>query len=99
MAFAQTPVTFQYFYDATGQLIRVVDSTGVVIEYVYDAVGNTVEVKRSNVNPTQLSILGLSPSQGTRGTLVTIQGVGFSSQVSSNLVSFNGVRAPVTSGT
>jgi YD repeat-containing protein len=96
---AQTAITFQYSYDATGQLIRASDSTGVVIEYIYDAVGNMVEVRRSNVNPTQLTILGFSPSQGGRGTLVTIEGMGFSNQAGSNVVSFNGVPARVSSAT
>ena len=99
IAFAQTPITFQYSYDETGQLIRAVDSTGIVIEYVYDAVGNAVEVRRLNVNPTQLTILGLSPSQGGRGTLVTIEGIGFSSHAADNIVSFNGTPAPVSSAT
>jgi len=39
-AYAQTPITFQYVYDETGQLIKAIDSTGTVIEYVYDEVGN-----------------------------------------------------------
>lgn len=95
--FAQTPITFQYSYDETGQLIRAVDSTGIVIEYVYDAVGNAVAVRRLNVNPTQLTILGFSPSRGGLGTLVTIEGIAFASKAADNSVSFNGVQASVTS--
>jgi Rhs family protein len=43
--FAQTPITFQYAYDDTGQLIKVVDSTGIAIDYFYDAVGNMLAIK------------------------------------------------------
>lgn len=39
IASAQSPTTFQYFYDDLNQLSKVVDSTGVVVEYVYDSVG------------------------------------------------------------
>ena len=99
LALAQTPITFQYYYDAAAQLIRVVDSTGIVIEYVYDAVGNAVEVKPSSINPTQLTIFGFSPAQGGRGTLVTIQGVGFTNTGTSPLVSFNGTPAAILSAT
>jgi YD repeat-containing protein len=96
---AQVPITFQYFYDETGQLIRAVDSTGVSIEYVYDAVGNMLEVRRTSVSPTQLQILSFSPQQGGAGALVTIVGFGFSSQLVNNIVSFNGVPAAVSSST
>ena len=43
---AQEPITFQYFYDDTDQLIKAVDSTGVVIEYVYDEVGTPSDASR-----------------------------------------------------
>ena len=44
--FAQVPTSFQYFYDDNGQLIKAVDSAGIVIEYVYDEVGNMLQIKR-----------------------------------------------------
>lgn len=96
---AAQSVTFQYVYDETGQLIKVIDSTGVVIEYVYDAVGNMLEVRRSNVDPAQLTIAGFSPAQGGPGTLVTIRGFRFSDQAGSNTLTFNGVSAAIVSAT
>jgi len=36
-------ITFQYFYDDLNQLVKVVDSMGVVIQYVYDPVGNILQ--------------------------------------------------------
>src|SRR5882762_10794259 len=95
---AQTPITFQYFYDGLGQLTRVVDSTGVVIEYVYDPVGNILEVKRNGITPGTLTIFSFSPGQGNPLTTVTIQGEGFSSTPSANTVLFNGAPATVFSG-
>ena len=96
-ALAQQPITFQYVYDELGQLIKVVDSTGIVIEYVYDAVGNILEIKRSTI--TGLALLDFTPKQGPVGTPVTIQGQGFSAIPADNLVRFNGVLGSVTTAT
>src|SRR5262245_1517547 len=97
LALAQQPITFQYFYDELGQLVKVVDSTGVVIEYVYDAVGNILEIKRSTI--AGLAILDFSPKQGPVGLPVTVQGQGFSATPATNLVQFNGITATVTAAT
>jgi YD repeat-containing protein len=94
---AQTPVTFQYFYDDLGQLTRVVDSSGIVLEYVYDPVGNILQVKRTAGTPGALSIFSFTPSQGAPLTMVTIRGQGFSATSSANSVLFNGVPATVLS--
>src|SRR5437879_6160058 len=97
-AFAQGPVTYQYFYDPTGQLVRVVDSTGVSIEYVYDDAGNVTQIKRvTGIAPLQLTIFNFTPQLGGIGTTVTIQGQGFSSTPAQNIVSFNGAQATVVS--
>jgi len=97
---AQTPLTFQYFYDDTGQLIKVVDSTGIVIEYVYDPVGNILEIKRSTLaTPNGLQLFNFTPAQGGPGTLVTIQGQGFNPTAANNIVRFGGVVAPVIAAT
>jgi len=96
---AQSPITFRYFYDDTGQLTKVVDSTGVVIEYLYDPVGNMVEIKRSAVAPGALTIFSFSPQQGGPLTSVTISGHGFSPTPAQNTVRFNGVSATVISAT
>jgi trimeric autotransporter adhesin len=93
----QQTTTFQYFYDETGQLTRVVDSTGVVIEYVYDAVGNMLEIRRSTASG--LAIFNVTPSRGPVTTKVTIQGQGFSTNPTDNIVRFNGTPAQVLSAT
>ena len=97
LAQAQALITFQYFYDELGQLVKVVDSTGNVIEYVYDQVGNILEIKRSTAG--QLDIFDFTPKQGPVGTAVTIQGQGFGATSLDNTVQFNGVSAEVTSAT
>lgn len=45
------------------------------------------------------SIAGFAPTSGTIGVLVTINGAGFSSTPGSNVVTFNGVPATVTTAT
>src|SRR5262249_5528 len=100
LALAQQPITFQYFYDDLGQLVKVIDSTGTVIEYVYDPVGNLVEIKRGTVPvPGTLAIFNFTPRQGNIAETVTIQGQGFSHTPSANTVQFNGAPATVTSAT
>ena len=95
---AQQPITFQYFYDETSQLVKVVDSTGVVIDYLYDAVGNMLEIRRTILtNPGGLQILSFAPQQGGPLSTVTIQGQGFSPTAANNTVRFNGVTASVLS--
>jgi YD repeat-containing protein len=97
---AQSNITFQYFYDDLGQLIKVVDSTGVFIDYVYDAVGNIVQIKRG-VAPTvgALAIFNFAPQQGSIGDTVTIYGQGFSATLGANTVQFNGTPATAVSAT
>ncbi len=46
-----------------------------------------------------LAIVSISPSAGTKNTIVDITGTGFSSQASQNTVTFNGKTALVTSST
>src|ERR1017187_3147663 len=96
---AQQPVTFQYFYDDLNQLVKVVDSTGVVIQYVYDPVGNILQIQRSTVNLNQLTIFNVTPLQVAIDGTVTIQGQRFNLTASLDLVAFNGVQALVISAT
>lgn len=88
-----------YHYDDRGQLAKVVDSTGIVLEYVYDPVGNILEVRRSNVAPGTLSIYSFTPQKAAPGTILTIQGQGFSTTPAANIVRINGISATVTSAT
>jgi YD repeat-containing protein len=92
------PLTFQYFYDDRGQLIKVVDSTGNVVEYVYDEVGNMLEVNRYTV--TGLAIFNFTPQHGAAGTAVTIYGLDFDPNPAGNTVQFGGgVTAVVSAAT
>jgi len=84
---------YQYIYDSRGQLVKAIDSSGVMIEYVYDEVGNMLEVKRSLVNG--LAIFGFTPTLGTEGINVDIQGQGFGALPGDNAVTFNGTSAQV----
>lgn len=95
--FAQTPITFQYFYDDLNELVKVVDSTGVAIQYVYDPVGNIQQIIRSNIAPGALSIFNFTPQTAPPGGTITIQGQGFSATPSANTVLINGVAATVVS--
>ena len=96
---AQGPVTFQYIYDDLNQLIKVIDSAGVVIQYVYDPVGNILQINRSTVTPGTLAIFNVTPSQAPSGTTVTIQGQGFSINPALNVVTIGGLTVMVVSAT
>jgi YD repeat-containing protein len=95
----QGPLAFQYYYDDLNQLVKVVDSTGVVIQYVYDPVGNIQRVVRSTVAAGALSVFNFTPQQGGPFTTVTVSGQGFSTTPSLNTVLINGVLATVLSAT
>ena len=95
---AQSPVNYQYFYDAAHQLTRAVDSTGASVQYSYDSAGNITGIVHSTI-ANGLSILSFSPSQGGPGATVTIQGQGFSATPANNTVKFSGVAATVSSST
>ena len=95
--FAQAPITYQYVYDDLNQLVKVIDSTGVVIAYVYDPVGNIVQINRSTLAPGVLTIFNFTPQQGGPLSTVTIQGQGFSPTPSANQVTFGGIAATVVS--
>ena len=95
---AQSPVNYQYFYDAAHQLTRAVDSTGASVQYSYDSTGNITGIVHSTIS-NGLSILSFSPSQGGPDATVTIQGQGFSATSANNAVKFNGVAATVSSST
>ena len=94
---AQGPIGFQYFYDDLNQLVKVIDSTGVVIDYSYDAVGNITQIQRSTLPAGALSIFNFTPQQGGPGTSVTILGQGFNSAPALNVVKFNGSVAQILS--
>jgi YD repeat-containing protein len=97
---AQQPTTFRYFYDETNQLVKVVDSTGIVIEYVYDAVGNILQIKRTTLSsPGALAIFSVTPLQAGAGATITIQGQGFSTTPGNNVVTIGGLAAAVVSAT
>ena len=89
----------QYVYDALGRLTQVIDPTGNTATYNYDAVGNLLSITSSTTSPSSLAIFSFSPSQGSVGQTVLIQGQNFSVTPSSNTVKFNGTAATVTAAT
>lgn len=91
--------TFHYFYDDLNQLVKVVDSTGVVVEYVYDPVGNILKINRSTVSTGVLTIFNITPATVATGATLTIQGQGFSPTPTANTVMIGGVAAVVISAT
>lgn len=93
---ASAQESFHYTYDASGQLFRVIDSSGTQIQYDYDEVGNILAIQRTTVG-TGLQVLGFSPARGGVGTRVTVQGQGFAADPASNALAFNGVAASVLS--
>lgn len=79
IVFAQTPVTFQYFYDSLNQLARVIDSNGNVITYTYDEVGNLVSVTRTtvaNLPPPMLTTAAPSQVNQDDPAAVVLTGTG-----------------------
>ena len=91
----QQPVT--YIYDQLGRLVGVVDPAGNAAKYSYDAVGNILSITRYNAGT--VTIINFLPNSGPIGTVVTINGTGFSATPSQNTVKFNGVTATVNSST
>ncbi|MBM3226479.1 MAG: hypothetical protein FJZ47_22165, partial [Candidatus Tectomicrobia bacterium] len=87
----------RYVYDEVGRLIQVTNPAGESAYYHYDAAGNLLSITRSTVG--ELAIAEVTPDQGVVGTRVTIAGAGFSTAVSANRVTFNGVSATVLSAT
>jgi len=86
-----------YVYDALGRLVGVIDPSSDTAVYSYDAVGNLLGIAR--YASSTVSIIDFQPKSGPIGTVVTIQGTGFSATPGNNAVTFNGVAATVTSST
>lgn len=89
--------TLRYFYDDTNQLFKALDPTGTLLEYVYDPVGNILEVKRSTVPPTSLSIFNITPAFGPPGMTARIYGQNFAPTIAGNVVRLNGIQVTVLS--
>jgi YD repeat-containing protein len=77
-----------YVYDELGRLAGVIDSQGNAAIYKYDAVGNLLSITKGTAG--QVAIISFSPSHGPVGTLITIQGIGFSATPSQNQIQFRG---------
>jgi len=98
-ALAQSPITFQYFYDDLNQLVKVIDSTGVVIQYIYDPVGNILQINRAAVAPGALTIFNVTPLTALQGGTITIQGQGFNANPALDVVTIGGQVVTVVSAT
>jgi YD repeat-containing protein len=86
-----------YVYDELGRLVGVIDPGSDTAVYSYDAVGNLLGIAR--YASSSVSIIDFQPKAGPVGTVVTIQGTGFSPTPGNNSATVNGVAATVTSST
>jgi YD repeat-containing protein len=84
-----------YVYDDLGRLVGVIDPSSDTATYSYDAVGNLLSIGRHA--SSSASVIDFQPKSGPVGTVVTIQGTGFSPTPGSNAVTLNGAAAIVTS--
>src|SRR4029434_2598837 len=84
-----------YVYDRIGRLIGVVDPDRDTAVYHYDAGGNLTSISRQS--SALRSIIELSGSAGTAGTVVTIFGTGFDATPGGNTVTFNSTAAAISS--
>lgn len=98
LAPAATPGPVQYAYDAMGRLSVVADDRGDLAVYEYDAVGNLLAIRRMAVAdvPDTVLIALVAPPAARRGATISIFGKGFAETPHGNDVTFNGVRASVT---
>jgi YD repeat-containing protein len=97
---AQSAAGIKAYYDDSGRIIKVIDSSGNEIDYTYDAVGNIIQITRGSApSAGTLAILSFTPQSGGVGQSVTILGQGFSATAASNTVKFNGAAATVVFAT
>lgn len=68
---AQSPVSFRYLFYDSGELFRVLDSTGTLVEYTVDPAGNITQTTRSTIQASALSILNVTPLSTTLGGTLT----------------------------
>lgn len=83
-----------YVNDAAGRLAAVIDPASNAAVYKYDAVGNILSINQYPA--TQVSIITVNQNNNT-GTQARICGTGFSTTLSQNTVSFNGVTGTILS--
>jgi hypothetical protein len=96
---AQSLISFRYFFYDSGELFRVLDSTGTLVQYTVDPAGNITQTTRSTLLASALSILNVTPLSTTLGSTLTIYGQNFSGNPANDIVQINGVNAAVLSAT
>lgn len=84
-----------FFYDAAGQLVGVVDAAAGAAAYHYDDAGNLLETRR--LADDALAVFALVPARGPVGTTVEVSGVGFAASVEHNAITVDGIAVPATS--
>jgi len=90
--------TAQYYYDELGRLVGVVNDQGDAAVYNYDAVGNLLAIQRFTSGGGGVGLFLVAPGSSIVNKPVEVRGFGFTNPPSSNQVQFNGVTAPVVSG-
>ncbi len=97
LACIQARADVQYIHDPAGRLIQVVAPDGSSAVYAYDAGGNILSISR--LASGQLALTTTSATSGSAGSQITIDGSGFSTIPSDDVVSFDGLEATVVSAT
>ena len=87
--------TTYYTYDNLGRVTQETDSNGTTTQYTYDANGNITSITRVAGSST-LNIGSISTNSGAPGSSITVNGSGFSSIASDDIVTIGGVAAQVT---
>lgn len=84
-----------YSYDQLGRVTQAVETDGTTTQYTYDANGNVTSINRTE-GTAVLSISSVSTSTGAVGSSITITGTGFSTILSQDIVTFDGVTGIVS---
>lgn len=96
MVLAAPAAATSYVYDVNGRVIAVTNDAGESARYVYDVMGNISRVDR--LASDELALFAFTPGRGVSGMQVRLQGHGFNTQPTANLVRFAGTSATVVSG-
>lgn len=87
----------EFFYDAAGQLVGVADPATGSAAYRYDDAGNLLRTERLSLDA--LAVFAIVPARGPVGSSVEISGTGFSTTADENVVTVDGITAPVSRAT
>lgn len=82
-----------YVYDANGRVIAATNDAGESARCVYDVMSNITRIGRLALD--ELALFAFSPGRGVSGMQVRLQGHGFDSQPTANVVRYADIPATV----